>query len=95
MHLDGFNFIRPGLRRVVPGGSVFGPSFPTEIRAYTDAPGFADWTYHHMFLMVPGIAAVTKFLETFKDFPPRQEVGSFNVDAIMERMKEGTAVTTV
>ncbi|MEJ2539806.1 MAG: arylsulfatase [Gemmatimonadota bacterium] len=64
-------------------------------KAYTDAPGFADWTYHHMFLMVPGIAAVTKFLETFKDFPPRQEVGSFNVDAIMERMKEGTAVTTV
>ncbi|MBV8883333.1 MAG: arylsulfatase [Chroococcidiopsidaceae cyanobacterium CP_BM_RX_35] len=59
-------------------------------KAFTDAPGFADWTYHHMYLMVPGIALVSKFLATFKDYPPRQAPGSFNVDAIIETMTAGS-----
>jgi arylsulfatase A-like enzyme len=64
-------------------------------KAFEEAPGFAEWTVQHMFVMVPGIALVSKFLETFKKYPPRQTPGSFNVDAILESMAEGQKKMTV
>jgi arylsulfatase A-like enzyme len=64
-------------------------------QAMDRAGEFQTWTYHHMFLIVPAIAAVSEFMATFKEFPPRQKAGSFNVDGIMEQMSKSMANTTV
>jgi hypothetical protein len=31
---------------------------------------------------------VTQFLETFKDFPPRQKAASFTIDQALEKMSQ-------
>ena len=38
--------------------------------------------------MVPAQAYVGQFLSTFKDYPPRQKAASFNMDEVMEKLKE-------
>jgi arylsulfatase A-like enzyme len=38
---------------------------------------YDDWLVRHMFVMVPLKNLVGKFMATFKEFPPRQEAGSF------------------
>ena len=37
--------------------------------------------------VVPAQAIVAKFVETFKEFPPRQKPSSFSVDQIMEQLE--------
>jgi arylsulfatase len=44
----------------------------------------------HLFVMVPAQAYVAKFLETFKEFPPRQKPGSFSIDQVMENMQNAS-----
>jgi len=34
-------------------------------------------------------ATVGKFIETFKDFPPRQRPSTFTIDQAMEKLKQG------
>lgn len=35
-----------------------------------------------------GIANVTPFLATFKEFPPRQKAASFTIDQALEKMND-------
>jgi arylsulfatase A-like enzyme len=42
------------------------------------------WFIEHMFMIAPAAAYVGKWLQSFKDFPPRQKPGSFNLDQVME-----------
>ena len=58
-------------------------------RADVTSNTYYDWIIDHAFLLVPAQAYVGKFVETFKDYPPRQKAASFNVDEVMEKMKEG------
>jgi arylsulfatase len=37
-----------------------------------------------MFAIAPAGAYVTRWLQSFKEFPPRQKPGSFNLDRAME-----------
>jgi arylsulfatase len=37
-----------------------------------------------MFLIAPAGAYVGQWLQSFRDFPPRQKPGSFNLDRVME-----------
>jgi arylsulfatase len=46
-----------------------------------------DWYLDHVYLLLPAQTAVGKFLETFKEFPPRQEPASFTIDQVMEMMR--------
>ncbi|MFB9136945.1 arylsulfatase [Vibrio olivae] len=39
--------------------------------------GYDTWQYEHSFLMGPASAKVAEIMETFKEFPPRMEAGSF------------------
>lgn len=55
-------------------------------RADITSNTYYDWLLDHAFLLVPAQAYVGKFLATFKDFPPRQEAASFNLDAVMEKL---------
>ena len=39
-----------------------------------------------LFFVVPAQAVVAQWLETFKQFPPRQKPASFNLDEVMEKL---------
>jgi len=39
---------------------------------------------------VPAQAYVGQFLMTFKDYPQRQKAATFNLDEVMENLKEST-----
>jgi len=39
--------------------------------------------------MVPLQNYVGNFISTFRDFPPSQKVGSFNLDQVMESLQTG------
>jgi arylsulfatase len=43
-----------------------------------------------MSLLVPAQEYAGKFLEMFKDFPPRQRPVSFNLDEVMAKLSEAT-----
>jgi hypothetical protein len=40
------------------------------------------------FLAIYGQALVTQYLETFKEFPPRQKAASFTINQVVERLNE-------
>ena len=50
---------------------------------------YYDWLIDHAFLVVPTQEIVSKFLGTFREFPPRQKAASFSVDQVLEKLKEG------
>jgi arylsulfatase A-like enzyme len=57
-------------------------------RADVTSNTYYDWLLEHAFMMVPAQAFVGQFLMTFKEYPQRQKAASFNLDGIMEKMKE-------
>ena len=42
------------------------------------------WFVEHMFVFAPASAFVGNWLQSFREFPPRQKPGSFNLDNVME-----------
>jgi arylsulfatase len=55
-------------------------------RASITSNTYFDWVLDHVFFMVPAQAYVGRFLETFKEFPPRQKAASFSLDQVMEKL---------
>ena len=47
------------------------------------------WWVDHMFVIAPAGAYVGKWLQSFRDFPPRQKPGSFNLERVMEAIAAG------
>ena len=58
-------------------------------RADWESGAYETWRFERLFLITPGAAYVGKFLGTFKDYPPRQKPGSFNLDRVLESLQEG------
>ncbi|WP_172657304.1 arylsulfatase [Myxosarcina sp. GI1] len=46
-----------------------------------------DWYLDHVYLLLPANKYVANFLETFKEYPPRQEAASFTIDQALEKLK--------
>jgi arylsulfatase A-like enzyme len=63
---------------------------PFERAEDEDAMGFQRWYVSRMFLIAPAGAYVGQWLQSFRDFPPRQKPGSFNLDRVMEAVTKGT-----
>lgn len=59
-------------------------------RADHEAIGYPKWRFDRAFVLVPAQAYVSKWLASFKDFPPRQKPASFSLDQVMQKLKEGT-----
>jgi arylsulfatase A-like enzyme len=57
---------------------------PFERAEQEHAMGYQRWYLERMFLIAPAGAFVGQWLQSFKDFPPRQKPGSFNLDRVME-----------
>jgi arylsulfatase A-like enzyme len=47
---------------------------------------YDQWLVHHVYLTYGGIAMVAQWLQTFKEFPPRQKPASFNLDEVMRKL---------
>jgi len=52
--------------------------------------GYPRWRFEHLFVLVPAQVIVGEFLQTFREFPPRQTPASFTIDQVMERLKPAT-----
>ena len=55
-------------------------------RATITSNTYHDWQLDRAFMLVPAQAYVGQFLETFKEFPPRQKAASFSLDQVMEKV---------
>lgn len=53
-------------------------------RAVDETIGYSKWWVDHMFVFAPAGAYVARWLQSFKEFPPRQKPGSFNLDNVMQ-----------
>ena len=51
-----------------------------------ESPLYWEWGARRLFLVVPAQAAATKWLSSFKEFPPRQKPASFNLDEVMRKL---------
>jgi arylsulfatase A-like enzyme len=56
-------------------------------RAQHDSEDYNHWLADRMFLLVPAQAKIAEFLGTFKEYPQRQEVGSFSLDKVLTQME--------
>ena len=54
------------------------------------AMGYQRWYMEHMWAIAPAGAYVGQWLQSFKEFPPRQKPGSFNLDRVMESVTAGS-----
>jgi len=59
-------------------------------RADKEGMGYPQWRIERAFLIAPAGAYVAQWLQSFKDFPPRQKPGSFNLDRVMEAVTGGS-----
>jgi len=53
-------------------------------RAEYEGFGYYQWVADRMFLIAPAAAYVGQWLQSFREFPPRQKPGSFSLDRVME-----------
>ena len=49
---------------------------------------YTRWFLEHMFMIAPAAAGVARWLQSFREFPPRQKPGSFNLDRVMEAVSK-------
>jgi len=50
---------------------------------------YYDWLLDRAYLLVPAQAYVGKFLQTFKEYPPRMKAASFSLDEVMKKLESG------
>jgi arylsulfatase A-like enzyme len=55
-------------------------------RADTTSNTYWDWVVRKDFIILASQTIVSRFLETFKEFPPRQKAASFTIDQAIEKM---------
>jgi arylsulfatase len=60
-------------------------------RADITSNTYYDWLFDHVFALVPAQDYVGQFLTTFRDYPQRQKAASFNMDEVMQKLKESPA----
>ena len=58
-------------------------------RADHEGIDYARWRFERAFILIPAQAFVAKWLESFKEFPPRQKPASFGIDQVMEKLTTG------
>ena len=60
-------------------------------RADITSNTYSDWLLHHGSVIMAGTEIVSEFLQTFKEFPPRQKAASFTIDQALEKMQSATS----
>jgi arylsulfatase A-like enzyme len=57
----------------------------------TNSINYGDWSAHRMFMFVPAQALVARWLDSFKEFPPRAKAASFSVGDVMDKIQNSGA----
>jgi arylsulfatase A-like enzyme len=57
-------------------------------RADITSNSYYDWFLYHDYIALAASIIIVPFLETFKEFPPRQKPGSFSLDQALQRMND-------
>jgi arylsulfatase len=57
---------------------------PFERAEAENAMGYQRWYLERMFTIAPSLGFVSQWLQSFRDYPPRQKPGSFNLERVME-----------
>lgn len=57
-------------------------------RADVTSNTYYDWLIDHVFLLVPAQDYVGRFLSTFLEYPQRQKAASFNLNEVLDKLKE-------
>jgi len=57
-------------------------------RAMVTSNTYDDWFLDRPYLLLPAQDYVGKFLQTFVEYPPRQEAASFNLDKVMKKLAQ-------
>ena len=60
-------------------------------RADVTSNTYYDWILDNAYIVLAATAVVTQFLQTFKEFPPRQEAASFTIDHAVEKLEAALA----
>jgi len=55
-------------------------------RASDESVGHPIWAAERMFVLAPAAGYVGQWLQSFREFPPRQKPGSFSLDRVMEQV---------
>ena len=59
-------------------------------RGPEEGMGYSRWRIDRAFLIAPAAAYVASWLQSFREFPPRQKPGSFNLERVMEAVTKGS-----
>jgi arylsulfatase len=60
-------------------------------RADTTSNTYYDWFIDHVPQVLAAQAVIVPFLQTFKEFPPRQKAASFTIDQALAKMSEAAS----
>jgi len=55
-------------------------------RAEYEGMDYGHWFLDHIYVIAPAASYVAQWLQSFREFPPRQKPGSFNLDRVMEEV---------
>lgn len=61
---------------------------PFERAEYEEAMGYQRWYMEHLFAIAPAASYIGQWLQSFKEYPPRQKPGSFSLDRVMEAVTQ-------
>jgi arylsulfatase len=59
-------------------------------RAEYEGMDCGHWYADHLFAIAPAAFYVGNWLQSFREFPPCQKPGSFNLDRVMEAVTSGS-----
>lgn len=62
-------------------------------RAEVTSNTYYDWMLDRAYMLVPAQTYVGNFLQTFKEFPPRQKAASFSLDKVMATLESGAGAS--
>ncbi len=58
--------------------------------ATTTSNTYWDWYLDHVYLLLPATEYVSKFIGTFKEYPPRMKAASFNLGDTLKALEIGS-----
>ena len=58
-------------------------------RAQYESIGYGQWWAEHMFMIAPAAGYIGEWLQSFREFPPRQRPGTFSLDHVMDSITKG------
>jgi len=58
------------------------------------AVGYEAWAMEHAYLILPAVSKVGAYLQSYKEFPPRQRPASFSIDQVIEKLERATKPTS-